>query len=159
MIIDQKNAQRPRFLRFTSCGRSGRVALPFRLARATPRRDDGKRNRYQRSAIPAWTARFHLAVMGFDDGARNGETETEPTMAGLDATHSLLEGIENSWQHFRVNPDSVVAHAHQDFFGIVGRLDVNHAAVRRKFDCILNHVPKDLHQPRIIGPGKMLWRS
>src|SRR5206468_9462235 len=108
---------------------------------------------------PAWTARLHLSVMGFDNGMGNSEPEPEPTMTGLDATHSLLEGIENSWQHFRFNPDSVVAHAHQDFSGIVGRLDVNHAAVRRKFDCILNHVPKNLHQPRIIGFGKMLWRG
>src|SRR5437764_6132136 len=159
MIIDQKNAQRPRFLRFTSCGRSGRVALPFRLARPSPRRDGGKRNRYHCSAIPAWTVRFHLAVVRFDDGARNGEAEPEPTMAGLDATHSLLEGIENSWQHFRFNPDSVVAHAHQDFSGFVGRLDVNRSAIRRKFDSILNYVPKDLHQPRIICLGKMLWRG
>src|SRR5207248_11360554 len=159
MITSQKNAQRPRRLRLTSLARSGGVALGFRLVRATPHRDGGKRNRYHRSAIPAWTARVHLSVMGFDNGMGNSEPEPEPTMTGLDATHSLLEGIENSWQHFRFNPDSVVAHAHQDFSGIVGRLDVNHAAVRRKFDCILNHVPKDLHQPRIVGLGKMLSRG
>ncbi len=97
--------------------------------------------------------------MGLANGAGNGESESQSTVTRLDATHALLEGIENSWQYFRLNPDSVVADAHNEFSVFVGRLDMNHAAFGRKLDCIRNHVPKNLHQPGIIGLSKILRRS
>src|SRR5215831_8949715 len=94
-------------------------------------------------------------MMRLDDGARNGEPQTEPTVASLNTPHPLFEGIKNSWQKFRLNPNAVVAYADNDLSGVVDRVDMNRSAFRREFDRILDDIPKNLHQARIVGPVVM----
>src|SRR5207248_11369103 len=98
-----------------------------------------------------------MTVMGLDNGAGNGKSESQSTVTRLDATHALLEGIENSWQYFRLNPDSIVADTHNEFSVFVGRLDMHRAAFGRELDCLLNHVPPNLHQAGYHGISSMWW--
>src|SRR5436305_8124786 len=97
--------------------------------------------------------------MCVDNGARDSQSQSESTVSSLNPAHPLFEGIKNSRQKFRLNPNAVVAYPDNDFSVVVDRVDMNRAAFRREFDRILDNVPKNLHQARIISSGVMFSRG
>src|SRR5436190_1743097 len=90
--------------------------------------------------------------MRIDHRLGDGETEAETAEAACDRALPLLEGIKNLVDLFLLDPDASIRDSDFDFFwSRIKRFNGDTAAGRRKFDAVLDEIPKDLLQTSWIS--------
>src|SRR5882672_10940565 len=104
-----------------------------------------------RAAVEALAVRLDTAAVHRDEGTHEGQTDPEAAFGVLERAVCLCEEIEDAREHFRGDPDPVVAYAEHNF--VVDALGAKHnqATRVRVLDRVREKIHERLRETRLIG--------
>src|SRR4029434_3953109 len=100
----------------------------------------GWQNHANRRSASELTFGFHAPAVQLRDMLDDRESETGATEFAAARFVSSIEALKNTRQLILAHPDSIVAHAKNDFGTALGCLQANLSVFTRIFHCILQQI-------------------